>query len=377
MHYFVAIRACLRFTIPFVVSVAVAPAAFAATPPPADFAVSATQMQALGVTVTKLTQPGEIRGMSFPAKVVVPPQQEQIVSTPVSGVVDQLLVADQQSVKAGQVLLRLNSPQYGELQLKLLEAVSKSRLSKKTLERERQLFAEGIIPERRVQEADANVQGDQARVEQAQSALRLAGIDAATIRRIAETGVLLDGLAIRAKSAGRVLAIDVKPGQRVREADPLVRVVNLDQLWLDVQLPAERQAQVFPKTGLLRVVGRDVTAEPQSMAAMVSDGQTVTLRARVAKGTALLRPGEMVQVEVPFVRNVGAWALPLQAVARVDDRAYVFVRTGKGFIARAVNVVSSAEQSVQVTGDLATGQEVAVSSVIALKAAWQAAAGGK
>lgn len=369
------LQANLLPTVYLILPLLIGSAAFAA-PPAAEFAVSAPQMQSLGVSLQKLEQPGEIRGMAYPAKVVVPPDQEQMVSAPVSGVVDQLLIADQQAVKAGQPLLRLNSPQYGELQLKLLESASKARLSKKTLDRERQLFGEGIIPERRVQEAEAAAQDDQARLLHARAALRLAGIDAATIARIADGGALQDGLLVRAKRAGLVIGVEVKPGQRVQEADALVRLANVQTLWLDIQIPSDRQAQSLPKGGQIRVSGRAVTATPLSMGAMVSDSQTVTLRARVIGGTELLRPGELLQAEVPFAANSAGWALPLQAIARQNDQAYVFVRTGKGFAARPVTVVSSAGQSVQVTGDLQTGQEVATNSVIALKAAWLGKSGG-
>ena len=348
-----------------------------AAPAEAEFAISAPQMQSLGVTLFKLTQPGSIRGMAYPAKVVLPPDQDQVVSAPVSGVVDKLLVTDQQSVQAGQPLLRLNSPQYGELQLKLLEAASKSRLSGKTQARERQLFGEGIIPERRVQEAESAAQDDIARLRHAEAALRLAGIDAATIQRIAAGGSLQEGLVVRARTAGLVLAVAVKPGQRVQESDALVRLASLQQLWLDIQVPADRLAAALPKNGQIQVSGRDVTATPMSVGAMVSDSQTVVLRARVTRGTALLRPGELLQVQVPFAQNDVGWALPLQAVARLDDQAYVFVRTDKGFAARPVTVGSSAGQSVQVTGDLKPGQEIAASAVIALKAAWQGKGGAE
>lgn len=46
-------------------------------------------------------------------------------------------------------------------------------------------------------------------------------------------------------------------------------------------------------------------------------------------------------------------------------------------MAKPVTVVSSADQSVQLTGDLKSGQAVAASSVIALKAAWQGKSGGE
>ncbi len=366
--------AALRVAVCLSLSALLAPAV--AAEPNAEFAVSAAQMKTLGVTLLKLEQPGAIAGMAYAAKVMLPPGQEQVVSAPVAGVVDQLLVSEQQAVKAGQPLLRLNSPQFGEMQLKLLEAASRARLSQKTLQREKALLAEGIIPERRVQEAEAAAQDDAARQRQAEAALRLAGIDASAIQRITAGGTLQDGVVVRARVAGVVLGIDIKPGQRVQEADALLRVASLQTLWLDIAMPADRQPATLPKMAAIQIVGRDAVAIPLSVGAIVSDSQTVTLRARVTRGAERLRPGEVVQAQVPFAANAAGWALPLTAVARQDDQAFVFVRSDKGFVARPVSVVSSAGASVQVTGDLKPGQEVATASVIALKAAWQGKSGG-
>lgn len=348
-----------------------------AAPPASEFAVTAAQMQSLGITLLKIERPAAIRGMAYPAKVVVPPNAEQVVSAPVDGVVDRLLVGSQESVKAGQPLLRLASPAYGELQLELMEAVGKARLSQTTLVRERQLFGEGIIPEHRVQEAEAAQRSDTGRVRQAEAALRLAGANASALKRIGEGGRLDDGLVVRARAAGLVLAVDVKPGQRVKEADALVHLANLSELWLDIQVPADRQGQALPRTGEIMVSGRDVAATPLSVGAMVSDSQTVTLRARVVRGAGKLRPGEIVQAQVPFAAADGGWALPLQAIARRDEQAYVFVRSAEGFIATPVTVLSSAGQSVQVGGNLRADQEIAASSVIALKAAWLGKSGSE
>lgn len=110
----------------------------------------------------------------YPARVVLPPRQQQLVSAPLAGVVDQLLVTENDVVKPGQPLLRLLSPELGELQLKLMEAGTRSGLAAKTLQRERALFSEGIIPERRVQEAEAASAENLARRRQAEAALRMA-----------------------------------------------------------------------------------------------------------------------------------------------------------------------------------------------------------
>ncbi len=339
-----------------------------------EFAVTQAQMQGLGITLQRLERPADIQGQAYPARVVLPASQEQVVSAPLAGLVDRVLVGENDIVKSGQPLLRLISPELGELQLKLLEAASKSRLSQKTLQRERTLFTEGIIPERRVQEAEAAAEEGRARLQQAEAALRLAGLDSGRIKKIGAGGALQDSLTVHAKAAGTVLALVVKPGQRVAQADALMRLADTRQLWLDIQLPADRRSQVDIKGGQIAVVGRDAAARTMSVGAVVSDSQTVTLRAQVTQGAALLRPGEYVQAQVPFAAGAGSggesWPVPVASVVRQGDKAYVFVRTTKGFLAQQVTVLNSAGASVQVQGPLKTGQDIAVTSVIALKAAW-------
>ena len=374
MRSFLPRRALDRATPALVLSVLIAasPSAHASD----EFADTPAQMQGLGITLQRLEKPAEIRGQAYPARVVLPPSQEQVVSAPLAGLVDRVLVGENDTVKSGQPLLRLISPELGELQLKLLEASSKSRLSHKTAQRERMLFADGIIPERRVQEAEGAAEENRARVQQAEAALRLAGVDAASVRKIAAGGALQDGLTVHAKTAGTVMSVDVKAGQRVAQAGALMRLADTRQLWLDIQLPADRRSQVAIKGGQITVVGRDAKAVPMSVGSMVSDSQTVTLRAQVTQGATLLRPGEYVQAQVPFASLASAgsgaesWPVPVASVVRQGDKAYVFVRTPKGFLAQQVTVLNSAGTSVQVQGAIKAGQDIAITSVIALKAAW-------
>lgn len=343
-----------------------------------QFAMTPAQMQALGVQLQRLeAAPAAADGPTYPARVVLPPRQEQVVSAPLAGVVDQIFVADNEAVRAGQPLVRLASPELGELQLKLMEAASQSRLAAATLQRERQLLAEGIIPQRRVQEAEAAAAQQAARVRQAEAALRLAGIDTATIQRIEGGATVESSVTVRARGAGMVFGLTAKPGQRVQPADALMHVADGSKLWLDVQVPLGWQ----PGTGAsvrgmpVQVVDRAASANGQSLGVVASDSQTVTLRAEVRTGANLLRPGEFVQVRIPFAAGQG-WSVPLQSVVRQNDKAYVFVRTPQGFAATPVTVLASAGQTVRITGPLQGGQEIATASVIALKAAWQGKSGG-
>lgn len=338
--------------------------------------VSDAQMKSLGVTLQRVDQAATTAGLSYPAQVVLPPQGEQIVSAPVSGLVQQILVNEHQTVRSGQELLRLSSPEFGELQLALMEAASRSNLSQRALARERDLFKEGIIPQRRVFEAESASSSDAARLRQAKAALRLAGLDSGSIDRLARGGAPQDTLVIRARSAGTILALKVTPGQRVGDADVLLRLATFDRLWLDIQLPADR-ARSWSADRAITVADRQVSAKPMSAGAVVSQNQTVVLRAEVTAGAQNLKPGEYVQARVPFAAGQAAKTVPIAAVVRHEKGTYVFVRTPAGFVARQVKVIASAGQTVSVAGAFQPNDQVAITSVIALKAAWLGESGGE
>jgi RND family efflux transporter MFP subunit len=344
---------------------------------PARFAVPSVQIEALGIQTAPLQPQADSVRASFPAQVVVPPNAEQVVSSPVAGLISQLFVQQNQVVRAGAPLVRIVSPELGQLQLQLLRANARATLARQTAQREQQLFDEGIIPQRRVQEAQANLSEGEAAFQQAKAALRLSGMPTATIDRIAASGNLQDSVTLSSTRAGIVTEIAVKTGQRVDSASPLLRVAQTALLWLDIQVPVTESAGWQPGTSV-KVQGRDIAAHIVSASPTVSAGsQTVLLRAVIEGKAGQVRPGEFLTVELPVKTTTGSWDLPLSAVAHDGNQAYVFVRTPDGFEARPVKIEASGGQRVRVQGPIKAVEHVAVSGVVALKGAWLAEKGSK
>ena len=342
----------------------------------AKFAVTEQQMKALDIQVRALQRDAELVVLSLPAQVTLPASGEQIVSSPVTGLAVQLYVQPNQVVKRGAPLLRLVSQELGPLQLQLLQAASRAGLARQTAQRERALFDEGIIAQRRVQEAQTALQDSEATLRQAKAALRLAGLPAQAIERIIASGKLEDGVTLTATQAGIVTQIEVKPGQRIDPATALLHLTQLDRLALEIQAPAAQSA-AWRVGGTLQVEGRNSKARIVSISPVVAPGsQTVAIRAELDAGTSGLRPGEMVTVQLPRGANTAAWDVPLAALAHDGKQAYVFVHSKDGFEARPVAVVSSAGQRVRVSGMLKAGEKIAVSGVVALKGSWLGEKGG-
>lgn len=347
---------------------------FAATLQAADrsskFAVSNDQMQAFGIRTAPLQHEADLVRASFPAQVGIPPNAEQVISSPVPGLVSQLLVEQNEVVRKGTPLIRITSPELGQLQLQFLQASARATLARQSAQREQQLFKEGIIPQRRVQEAQAGLKEAEAELQHARAALRLSGMSTATIDRIVASGNIEDSITLVSMEDGIVTRIAVITGQRVDSASPLLHLAQTDVLWLNIQVPVADSSNWRPGTEV-KVLGRDTVARILSISPSVSiESQTVVLRAVIEGKAGQVRPGEFVTVEVPVAATTGSWELPLSAITHDGDQAYVFVRTSDGFEARPVKVTASAGQRVRVNGPINAGEHVAISGVVVLKGAW-------
>ena len=89
-----------------------APAQAAGTPAPITW--TAAQTEAAGVRTHRLSAGAATQasaGMVLQGQVELPPQATELLSSPLAGVVQQVLVAPGQRVKAGEVVARLTSPE--------------------------------------------------------------------------------------------------------------------------------------------------------------------------------------------------------------------------------------------------------------------------
>lgn len=351
-------------------AVAISSSCVHAAAPPVRFAVPDKQLLALGIEVAPLQAGSGGIAATFPAQVVISPEHEQVVSSPIAGLVVQLLVRQDQAVRVGAPLLRIAGAELGQQQLQLLQAASRARLARLTAKREKALFDEGIVPERRAQEAQAALDESEAALAQSRAALRLSGMSAGAIDRVAATGKPEDGVTLLAPRSGVVTRLEAKPGQRVEPATALLQIAQIDKLSLDIQVPADLAAGWKPGTQI-KLHGRDGTARIASVSATVSPGsQTVSVRASVEGGAAGLRAGESLAVAMPTASVREGWEVPLAALAHEGAQAHVFVRTPEGFEARPVKVTASAGQRARVDGALKVGEQIAVSGIVAIKGAW-------
>lgn len=356
-----------------IAAVVIASAASGATN---EVAVSDEQLARLGVRLGTPESVELVELAAVPAEVVVPPTRQAIVSAPAAGVVARLMVAEGDAVTAGQVVAELTSVEHVERQREYLDAAAADELAQAQAARDRGLFAEGIIAQRRMNESAAAARAAAARLEQARAQLQLAGLTPAELGRLTAQRQLDARIILRAPFAGVVLGKHASVGARVDALDAVLAVADLSSLWLELRVPQEAAARVTPgMTVSAQIGGQSVTGSVTTVGGAVDPAtQTVLVRAEVANSARVLRAGQITTARL-LARPAGgvAYAVPAAAVTRSGGEVLLFVRTGNGVVAQRVDVLADDGARVYVAGGLAADAVVAVEGIGALKALWLAA----
>lgn len=331
-----------------------------------------TQMDNLGVSYQAAVSVSETKSHHYPAKVSVPNANRHIVHTSQEGVVTQMLVAEGDIVKAGQVLATVNSPALLSLQTQYLQAEGLLNQLLTEMQRDKHLFNEGIIAERRYLDAKTRYQQQKTLVDSQIKTLQLAGMPLDAIKTLKQQQTMDSHLHVRAVSEGVVMAQNALIGQRVMASDVLYEVADLSTLWLEIHVPLLVASNINIGSKVM-VCDRDVSASVMTVGRQVHNiDQGVLVRAETSENTGLLTPGEFVQV--CFVQNTQSmlYEIPYKAILRVDGITHIFYFDGQSISLRPVHIVSQSENSVTVSDAFLSNGYVIDEGVSSLKSAWQA-----
>lgn len=323
---------------------------------PGVIAMTADQQTALGVRLATV-QAAAAAQIDLPARVAVPLSQQAVVSAPAAGMITRLLVNPGDTVKSGQALAELSSPQIAQLQRERSEAQSRYDLAQRQLQRDTTLVNEGIVPGARLEAARAQSREAQAMLAERNLALKLAA-----------GGAALNGLAIlRAPIAGVITETTALPGQRVDMAAPLFRIAQQGQLWLEMEA-SPQQASGIQVGAEVEVPALQARGVVQAKSTALNAGQSVLIRVRVTQSGGL-QAGAVVQARLNLPTQAGVWRVPPAAVTQINGRDVVLTVTKQGFRIVPVTVAGRLNDAVMVSGPLKAGDKVAATGVVAIKAA--------
>ncbi|AKR44035.1 efflux RND transporter periplasmic adaptor subunit [Methylophilus sp. TWE2] len=335
--------------------------------------LSAAQLKQMQVQWGHLQAQNSGLSASYPAEVMLPHTQTRVVTAPQGGLITRLNVSVGDRVKQGQVIGQLSSPDLVALQSNYLQSETQARLHEQALKRDQELFKDGIISQRRMQETQSVYETSQALMHERQQTLKLAGMGEAQIKQLAQKRSMQNGMSIVAPISGQIMEQQQQVGSRVDMAMPIYTISNPNPLWLMIQVPIAQAQQLSPGA-TVRLPKLGLTAKVDTLLRQLNkNNQTTQVRATISQGADQLSVGQIVEVALVEQTAQGShasFAVPRTAVARQGEQAVIFARHAKGVAVIPVKVLLEQDQQLTVQANLQGNETIAVQGVAALKGHW-------
>ncbi|MFN3565401.1 MAG: efflux RND transporter periplasmic adaptor subunit [Burkholderiaceae bacterium] len=283
---------------------------------------------------------------------------QTIVKTKVAGDLVRLAVREGESVRAGQLVARIDPTEYEwrvkREQAALAAAQAQLDIAVKTRENSAQLLAKGFISQTAFDSAQSALEAARGNRDAAAAALELAR------KALADTE-------IRAPIAGTVAERFAQPGEKLPVDGRVLSLVDLSSIELEAPIPAGDVAQVavgtpaeFRPEGIERTyTGKVVRINP----ATAPGSRSVYVYIAVERADPALRAGMFANGRLVLGRSAPVLAVPFSAVREEAGRAAVLaVVDGKlAQVAVTLGARGGAEgldDAVEIRSGLAAGTQV-------------------
>jgi Cu(I)/Ag(I) efflux system membrane fusion protein len=273
-------------------------------------------------------------------KLVTNQEQTQVISSKVAGRVEKLFVKETgRRIENGQPLLQLFSEQLQVLQLDYLL----------------QLKQVAAFPGEKIYQSLRDA---------ARNKLRLFGYSNAQINDLTKKKQVSPLLTVYALASGVVSEINVSEGQYVSEGSPILRLESFNRLWVEADVYPSEINQVSMGS-VLRVSVNGLTDFTQNAKvdfispALNPSTQRLTIRAVIDNESGKFQPGMQASVFLSTGSVSKAVSLPLEAVLRDENGAYVWVKTRENaFTSRKVITGAEDARQIIITSGIKGGEEV-------------------
>ena len=154
------------------------------------------------------------------------------VGSPITARVLRVLASPGETVRPGYVLAELQSVELGKARAEYLAAKARRDLAQHSVQRKRNLAVERIVPQRELQEAEAEASVAEATLRAARAALQALGAAADDFDASGDADT--SRFPLRSPIGGTIIERNVALGQVADPARPLFRIADLARLWLIV-----------------------------------------------------------------------------------------------------------------------------------------------
>ena len=285
------------------------------------------------------------------------------ISSPILGRALSIKAQIGDKVKAGQVLMTIDSPELGSALADARKAYADLQLKNKAFERNSLLLEGGVIARKDLETSQSDLA--QAVAEEQRANARLKNLGA---QRNADESFML-----RAPIAGVVVDRQVNPSSEVRPdaPAPLFIITNPEHLWASIDLPERDLAKVVPGQKLAIQVDaypdEIFSGNIDSIGVMVDPAtRRINVRCTV-QSRGKLKPEMYAQISPLNTQNIKVIRLANTALITEGLYSYVFVEVSPNhFKKRRVSLNSQEREFATVKTGLSVGERVITSGAFLL-----------
>ncbi|WP_293405093.1 efflux RND transporter periplasmic adaptor subunit [Polaromonas sp.] len=328
------------------------------------FAPGHPQLALLGIATAA---PGKAIVVELPAKLVWNEERTQRIYPAFAGRVMAIKADVGQAVKPGTLLAQLSSPDYGIAQADTAKAMADAQLTKKTVQRQRELFEAGIIARKDLDVAEADAARSQAEIQRAEARTRLYGGGGNVNQQLA----LVSGI------NGMVVERNLNPGQEVRpdQSGPgvpaLFVVTDPTSLWVQIDARESEIGTLKPGSTFELIIPTLPGQKFEGRVAAASDfidpsTRTIKVRGVVANPERLLKSEMLATARIERIIGPGV-VIPSQAVSLLGAKHTVLVQVQPGvFETREISVNYQGPRETVVSRGLEAGEHVVSENMLLL-----------
>ena len=291
-----------------------APANTAAT----SSALAFTREEIMQVTAVELKQTLALSG-SLRAV------EQASVKARVAGDVREVMAREGEAVKAGQILVRMDTTEYqakvDQARGNLNAARAQMDIAIKNRDNNRALLDKGFISRAAFDNTASQLAVAQANVDAARGALDV-------IQK------LLNDTVIRAPISGLIASRNIQPGEKISVDYRLFDLVNLKKMEMEAAVPANEISRIK----LSQKVSLHVEGMPETFTGQVTrinpgtqtGSRSILVYIQVSNPLDLLRMGMFAEAQLTLQTKTDVIALPMSAVRKDSNGAYVYaIEAGK------------------------------------------------
>jgi cobalt-zinc-cadmium efflux system membrane fusion protein len=302
------------------------------------------------------------------------PNYISFISAPVDGRIVSLPVNEGQRIAKGQVLMKLESLEYGRMISDYLKAAADAEFYESKFKRMQKLVKKDISSQSELEQIKADYKRAQAAEQASLSMLKAVGVNQQQIENMQKQDDINPVLNITSPIHGVMNENKVELGQAVKAYEKMASVINMKKLLIKAYISPQEGKYVKPGDSVLITQRKNSSKTLSSKISTMNPSLDANNRSLIANIFVNPQdnwpmPGENVRLEIQTSSPVEVIAIPMEAITWDDDRPVAFVKVDdRKYEKRYLELNSTKGDYAVIQSGIKENEEVAVTQVFSLKA---------